>query len=73
MGKSTKRMSAPWGNTAGQRGGMASGKAPAPGKPGGQSRGHIHDAGYSYAAFAKSEPRTFGQGKGKGKGAGRSS
>ena len=67
MGKSTKKMSAPWGNTAGARSGMHSGNAPAPGHPGGPSRGKVHDSGFSYAAFAKSNPATFGQGKGKGK------
>ncbi len=63
MGKSTKAQSAPWGNTAGKRSGMKTGNAPAPGTPGGSSRGHVHDAGYSYADFAKSNPRTYGQGK----------
>jgi len=67
MGKSTKPMSAPWGNTAGARSGMFKGKAPAPGRPGGDSRGHVHDAGFSYAPFAKSSPATYGQGKGRGK------
>ncbi len=67
MGKSTKPMSAPWNNTAGKRSGMAQGKAPAPGTPNGDSRGNVHDSGYSYAPFAKSSPATYGQGKGHGK------
>ena len=59
MGKSAKPMNAPWGNTAGKRSGMNTGKAPAPGTAGsGPSRGHVHDAGYSYAGFAKSNPKT---------------
>ena len=65
MGKSTKKMSAPWGNTAGKRSGMHQGNAKAPGTTGNSSRGHIHDAGYSYAEFAKSSPKTFGQGAGQ--------
>ena len=67
MGKSTKRQDAPWKNTAGHREGMHEGGAKAPGRPGNSSRGHVHDAGFSYADFAKSNPRTSGQGKGGGK------
>ena len=66
MGVSTKKMGSNWANTAGKRKGMGQGAAPAPGHPGGSSRGKVHDAGYSYAEFAKSDPATFGQGKGKG-------
>ena len=61
MAKSSKPQSYPAKNTAGMRSGMKSGNAPAPGKPGGQSRGHIHDAGFSYADFAKTNPRVGGK------------
>lgn len=60
MAKSAKSQTGAWGNTAGKRSGMKSGMAPAPGKPGGPSRGHIHDAGFSYADFAKSNPKVGG-------------
>jgi hypothetical protein len=49
-------------NTAGKRHGMYKGKAPAPGHDGGSSRGNIHDAGYSYADMAKSNPKVGGTG-----------
>jgi hypothetical protein len=65
MGESSKPQSYPKGNTAGKRAGMFTGNAPAPGKPGGQSRGHVHDAGYTYADYAKSNPRVGGTGKKK--------
>ncbi len=69
MGLSTKRQGSNWKNTGGGRDGMRKGKAPAPGFSNGKSsRGHTHDAGYSYADFAKTDLPTYGQGKGKGKG-----
>lgn len=58
MGVTSKKQGASWSNTAGRRAGMKKGNAPAPGKPGGPSRGHIHDAGFSYAEYAKSDPGT---------------
>jgi hypothetical protein len=53
---SLKKVSAKFGNTAGKRVGMHTGKAPHPPLP------PIHNAGYTYAPFAKAEPKTFGQG-----------
>lgn len=47
----------------GARTAMSVGNAPAPGKPGGSSRGHVHDAGFSYADTAKSNPKVGGKGK----------
>jgi len=62
MAKSSKPMEYPNQNTAGKRDGMYKGKAPAPGHDGGSSRGNIHDAGYSYADMAKSNPKVGGTG-----------
>ena len=44
-------------NTAGERKGMFNGNAPHP-----EPLEHVHDAGFTYAEFAKSEPATYGQG-----------
>jgi hypothetical protein len=46
-------------NTGGKREHMYTGKAPHP-----TPVQKVHDAGYTYANFAKSEPKTFGQGAG---------
>ena len=55
MSKSAKRQTGAWGNTAGKRAGMHKGNAPNPGQ------GKVHDAGYTYANFAKSNPKVGGR------------
>jgi hypothetical protein len=57
MAKSAKPMSGAWGNTAGKREGMRKGNAPAP------PVAKVHDAGFGYASFAKSNPGVGGKGK----------
>lgn len=54
MGASSKRQTYKTSNTAGKREGMHSGKAPSPPK------GKVHDAGYGYGNFAKSNPKVGG-------------
>lgn len=65
MGNATPKQKANWNQRGG---GIKKGNAPAPGKNGSNdsSRGHVHDAGFSYANFAKSNPKVGGQvGSGK--------
>lgn len=55
MGTSVKKQSAQWG----KRSGMKKGDAQAPGHPGGgPSRGKVHDSGFSYADYSKTNPGT---------------
>ena len=58
MGISTPKQKTNWNQTGN---GIKKGDAPAPGRPGDSSRGHVHDAGFSYAGFAKSNPPVGGQ------------
>ena len=58
MGLSTPKQKSNWKQTGG---GIKKGDAPAPGRVGDSSRGHVHDAGFSYAEFGKSNPPVGGQ------------
>lgn len=51
---SLKPVTANWENTAGKRAGMTKGAAPAPPMK-------VHGSEFSYASFAKADPKTFGQ------------
>ena len=66
MGLSTPKQKANWKQSGG---GIKSGDAPHPGSGSGRgmdsSLGHVHDAGFGYATFAKSSPPCFGQGSGQ--------